>query len=88
MAEIVLGADDNPAEVAQALLELAGEQPDRVMWAPRPDVPRGGVYVVPDEIADKYSSASSASGTKKGRHTKAADTTDTTGTDATTETAA
>lgn len=66
MAEIVIAADDDLPEVAQALLDLAGDQPDQVMWAPRPDVPHGGVYVVPDELGEKYSGAP-----RKGRRSKA-----------------
>lgn len=62
MAEIVLGPDDSVATVAKALLKLAGDSPDRVMWSPRPDVTQGGVYVVDDEIASRYSG-----GARRGR---------------------
>lgn len=48
MAEYVLQPDDDPAEVARALLDKAAS-PDGVHWSPRPDVPRGGVFVVNDE---------------------------------------
>jgi hypothetical protein len=40
--------EDNPAEVARALLDKV-DDPQAVVWAPRPDVPGGGVYVVRDE---------------------------------------
>lgn len=88
MAEIVLGADDTLADVAQALLELAGDTPDQVMWSPRPDVAQGGVYVVPDELAAQYSSAGSP--TKKGRKatTTTTDATSTPAADASTGAAA
>lgn len=48
MAEYVLHPDDNPADVARALLDKASD-PSSVMWSPRPDVPGGGVYVVNNE---------------------------------------
>lgn len=76
MAEIVLGPDDNVAHVAKALLKLAGDNPDRVMWSPRPDVTQGGVYVVDDEIASRYSG-----GARRGRKASS-DTETTTTTDA------
>lgn len=69
MAEIILGADDDATAVVQALLALAGDQPDQVAWSPRPDVPQGGVYVVPDELAAAFSGGGP---TGRGKRAKAA----------------
>lgn len=56
MAEVVMGPGDDRTEVVQALLELADDPAD-VVWSPRPDAgEHGGVYVVPDELGDKYAS--------------------------------
>lgn len=59
MAEVVLGAEDSQQDVVRALLDLV-DNPDDVVWHPRPDVPHGGVYAVPDEVADKYQAANKA----------------------------
>lgn len=48
MAEYVMHPGDDPVEVVRALLNKA-EAPEHVVWAPRADVPGGGVYVVRDE---------------------------------------
>lgn len=50
MAEYVMHPDDNPVEVVRGLLDKV-DDPAKVMWSPRPDVPGGGVYVVNDEEA-------------------------------------
>lgn len=47
-AEYPLRHGDNPAEVAQMLLDRA-DAPEHIQWAPRPDTPGGGVFVVHDE---------------------------------------
>lgn len=57
MAEYVMGPDDKQDEVARDLMEHAG--PDRaheIAWNPRPNVPGGGVFVMPDDLAEGYSS--------------------------------
>jgi hypothetical protein len=48
VAEYVMHPEDNPVEVVRALLDRV-DDPQAVMWSPRPDVPGGGVYVVRDE---------------------------------------
>jgi hypothetical protein len=50
MAEYVLSEGDTHVEVARRLLAEV-DDPQAVVWAPRPDVPFGGVYVVNDEAA-------------------------------------
>lgn len=52
MAEYVLGQDEDQTKVAQELLANA-DHPDHVVWRPRSGVPHGGVYEVPDELADR-----------------------------------
>lgn len=54
MAEIALTDEDNHQEMAQELLKAAGDRPEDVVWSPRPDTPRGGVFVVPDELAERF----------------------------------
>lgn len=56
MAEYVLAEDDNQEEVVRQLLKEA-DDPSAVAWSPRPDVPHGGVYVVPDPVAEKVLAA-------------------------------
>jgi hypothetical protein len=58
MAEYVMGPDENQEEVSRALLEHAG--PDRaseVAWYPRPGVPGGGVFSMPDDLAEGFTSS-------------------------------
>lgn len=50
MAEYVLKAGENHAEVAGRLLAEV-DDPQAVVWSPRPDVFGGGVYVVNDDAA-------------------------------------
>ena len=50
MAEYVLQEGDTHLDVARALLAEV-DDPQSVVWAPRPDVYGGGVYVVNDEDA-------------------------------------
>lgn len=50
MAEYILKDGENHAEVAQRLLAEV-DDPQGVVWSPRPDVYGGGVYVVNDEAA-------------------------------------
>jgi hypothetical protein len=57
MAEYVLGADENRGEVARRLLAQAGDRADQVTWIPRADVPGGGVYLIPDDMAEQASAA-------------------------------
>jgi hypothetical protein len=47
-AEYPLRPGDDAADVAQMLLDHA-EAPEHIQWAPRPDTPGGGVFVVHDE---------------------------------------
>lgn len=57
MAEYVMGRDDDQAEVSRSLLEHAGpERAAQIEWRPRPNVPGGGVFVMPDDLADGYTS--------------------------------
>lgn len=58
MAEYVMGPDENQEEVSRSLLDHAG--PDRaseLAWFPRAGVPGGGVFFVPDDLADGISSS-------------------------------
>jgi hypothetical protein len=53
MAEYVLTLDDTPEEVAQQLIAEAGEgREGDVVWTPRANVPHGGVFTAPDEVAE------------------------------------
>lgn len=56
MAEYVLGPDDNQQDVARRLMEHAGpERAHEIAWYPRPNVPGGGVFSMPDDLADGVS---------------------------------
>jgi|1185.fasta_scaffold86843_1 hypothetical protein len=50
MAEIIIGDDETPPQVARELLAQA-EHPDHVVWTPRSNTPHGGVFIVPDDKA-------------------------------------
>ena len=52
MAEYVMGPGENQAEVSRHLQENAGDRASEVQWSPRPNMPGGGVFVMPDSIAD------------------------------------
>jgi hypothetical protein len=52
MAEYVLRDDEVQQDVARQLIDNA-ENPADVVWRPRSGVPHGGVYEVPDELAEK-----------------------------------
>jgi hypothetical protein len=52
MAEYVLAEDDDQEQVVQGLLKDA-DDPASVSWSPRPNTPHGGVYIVPDALAEK-----------------------------------
>lgn len=56
MAEYVMNKDDDQGEVAKALLEHAGDRQGEVKWLPRPDKPQGGVFFLPDDLAEGFSS--------------------------------
>lgn len=57
MAEYVLSKDDSQEEIAQMLLEHAGEErAGEIEWRPRPDRPQGGVFYVPDDLAEGLTS--------------------------------
>jgi hypothetical protein len=57
MAEYVLSKDDSQEEIAQMLIEHAGEErAGEIEWRPRPDRPQGGVFYVPDDLADGLTS--------------------------------
>lgn len=56
MAEYVLNENDTQEEVAQMLLEHAGDRAGEIEWRPRPDRPQGGVFYVPDDLADGLTS--------------------------------
>ena len=57
MAEYVLNDTDTQEEIAKMLLEHAGEDRAReIEWRPRPDRPQGGVFYVPDDLADGLTS--------------------------------
>lgn len=53
MPEYVMGVDEDRATVARRLLTQAGERADQVTWQPRADVPGGGVFLLPDDVADE-----------------------------------
>lgn len=52
MADYVMTEDEDQTAVVQELLANA-EDPDHVQWRPRSGVPHGGVYEVPDDLAEK-----------------------------------
>lgn len=52
MADYVMTEDEDQTTVVQELLANA-ESPEHVVWRPRSGVPHGGVYEVPDDLADK-----------------------------------
>lgn len=52
MADYVMTEDEDQTTVVQELLANA-ESPEHVIWRPRSGVPHGGVYEVPDDLADK-----------------------------------
>lgn len=52
MAEYVLKQDDDQGEVARMLLEHAGDRAGEVEWRPRPNRAHGGVFYVPDDLAE------------------------------------
>lgn len=52
MAEYVMRHDDNQEEIIKSLLEHAGDRAREIEWRPRPDRPHGGVYYVPDDLAE------------------------------------
>lgn len=56
MAEYVLSDDDSKEEIAKMLLEHAGDRSGEIEWRPRPDRPQGGVFHVPDDLADGLTS--------------------------------
>lgn len=56
MAEYVLAEDDNQEEAVKRLLAEA-DDPNAVTWSPRPNTPHGGVYIVPDPVAEKVLAA-------------------------------
>lgn len=64
MAEYVLAEGDDLEKVVQGLLADA-DDPNDVVWSPRPNTPHGGVYVVPDALAEKAVAA------RKARETQA-----------------
>jgi hypothetical protein len=52
-----MGPDDNQADVARDLMDHAGEnRAHEIQWSPRPNVPGGGVFTMPDDLADGYTS--------------------------------
>lgn len=59
MSEYVLGVDENPEQTVRELLAHA-DDPASVVWSPRPDVPHGGVYVIPDALSEKVLAARQA----------------------------
>lgn len=56
MAEYVLSKDDSREEIAKMLLEHAGDRAGEIEWRPRPDRAQGGVFYVPDDLADGLTS--------------------------------
>jgi hypothetical protein len=57
MAEYVLRDEDKQEEVAKMLLEHAGDRKGEIEWRPRPDRNHGGVFYVPDDLADGLESS-------------------------------
>lgn len=52
MAEYVLKHDDDQGEIARTLLEHAGDRAGEIEWRPRPNRAHGGVFYVPDDLAE------------------------------------
>ena len=54
MPEYVMGEDEDRSAVARRLINQVGpERADQVVWQPKADVPGGGVFLVPDDVADQ-----------------------------------
>lgn len=56
MAEYVMGQDENRQQVARDLLAHAGDRAGEIQWVPRPNVEGGGVFQIPDDVADGFGS--------------------------------
>ena len=52
MAEYVMGEDENQRDVARALLDKAGDRAGDIQFLPRANVHGGGVFQMPDDLAD------------------------------------
>lgn len=53
MAEYVMGEDENQQDVARHLLKEAGDRAGDIQFLPRANVYGGGVFQMPDDLADK-----------------------------------
>ena len=56
MAEYVMGEDENQQDVARELLEKAGDRAGDIQFLPRANVNGGGVFQMPDALADDIGS--------------------------------
>lgn len=56
MAEYVMGEDENQQDVARDLLDKAGDRAGDVQFTPRANVHGGGVFQMPDDLAEQISS--------------------------------
>lgn len=52
MAEYVMGEDENQQDVARYLLDQAGDRAGDIQFLPRANVHGGGVFQMPDDLAD------------------------------------
>jgi len=57
MAEYVMSEGENAEQVARELLEHAGDRVAEIHVYPRPNVPGGQVFAVPDDLADGFVSS-------------------------------
>lgn len=53
MAEYVMGEDENQQDVARRLLDAAGDRAGDIQFTPRANVHGGGVFQMPDDLADE-----------------------------------
>jgi hypothetical protein len=53
MAEYVMAEDQNQQEVARELLTKAGDRAHEIQFNPRANVYGGGVFTMPDDLADE-----------------------------------
>lgn len=56
MAEYVMGEDENQQDVARELLAKAGPRAGDVQFTPRANVYGGGVFQMPDDLAEEIGS--------------------------------
>jgi hypothetical protein len=57
MAEYVMSQGESAEDVAKELMEHAGDRGSEIQVFPRPNVPGGQVFEIPDDLADGFVSS-------------------------------